>query len=436
MKAFKFWQTSTVISLLIGYGGYYICRSNLSIATPLIIQEFGDQGINKEVMGQIASVGTLCYAVGKVINGILGDFIGGKKIFIIGMVGSVAATFFFGFGSGVVVFFIAWAINRTVQSMGWGGLVKITGNWFSYRSYGKIMGILSLSYLLGDVVAKILLGQLLTFDFGWREIFFVAALILTVIAFFQVFVLKNDPESMGYAIPEVNPDNLFNQDDGQKTASDIRKLLAPYFKSFSFVLLLIVSFGLTALREAFSFWIPTYLVEVAFLTEGVASQASSLFSIFGMVSILGVGFISDVFCKGKRGVIIMFACLPMAIIFYLMTFNVESEFIPLIYISLVGLFLLGPYSFLAGAMSLDIGGRKGAATAAGLLDASGYAGGTIFLWLVGMLADKFGWSSAFFALSMVALATGLAAFIYFLLKESSPFKKLITKKRGVELKLS
>ncbi|CAN5281107.1 MFS transporter [soil metagenome] len=436
MKAFKFWQTSTVLSLLIGYGGYYICRSNLSIATPLIIQEFGEEGINKEVMGQIASFGILFYAFGKVVNGILGDFIGGKKIFIAGMIGSVAATVFFGLGSGLFIFFAAWAANRLIQSMGWGGLVKITGNWFSFRSYGKIMGILSLSYLLGDIVAKIVLGQLLNWNFGWREIFFVAAGILAVIALIQIVSLKNDPESLGYNAPEVNPDNLFNKGDQSTKPPNIKELLGPYFKSFSFILLLLVSFGLTALREAFSFWIPTYLFEVAHLSEGVASQSSSLFSLFGMISIIGAGFISDVFCKGKRGIIITLACLPMAVIFYLMTFRFESEVLPLIYISLIGFFLLGPYSFLAGAMSLDLGGRKGAATAAGLLDAVGYAGGTISLWLIGMLAEQFGWSSAFFALTMISIGTGLAALMYYIIKETVPSKRLLFKKRYAEVKLS
>jgi sugar phosphate permease len=75
--SFKYWQSTTVMGLFIGYTGYYICRSNLSVAAPLIMDEY--PAINKEVMGQIASLGVVFYAVGKVFNGILGDFIGGKK---------------------------------------------------------------------------------------------------------------------------------------------------------------------------------------------------------------------------------------------------------------------------------------------------------------------------------------------------------------------
>ena len=31
------WQALTVVLLVLGYGGYYLCRSHLSVATPLII---------------------------------------------------------------------------------------------------------------------------------------------------------------------------------------------------------------------------------------------------------------------------------------------------------------------------------------------------------------------------------------------------------------
>ena len=143
--ALQRWQVRIALNLFVGYGAYYLCRSNLAVAAPLLIQEFGGRGLNKEVLGQIASVGVLFYAAGKVLNGVLGDLLGGKRIFLLGMVGAVAATVAFGLGQGVGVFFAAWAANRLVQSMGWAGLVKTTANWFSYRAYGRIMGLLSLS---------------------------------------------------------------------------------------------------------------------------------------------------------------------------------------------------------------------------------------------------------------------------------------------------
>jgi len=413
----KRWQLTTILGLCVGYSGYYLCRSNLSVVLPLLIREFKSQGLNKEVMGEIASLGLIFYAVGKIINGLLGDLIGGKKIFIYGMMGSVLFTLIFGLSWHISLFWFAWSANRLIQSMGWGGLVKVTVNWFSFRSYGKVMALLSLSYLFGDIIAKLLLGQLLEWGMGWRGIFMVAASTLAVLALLGSRLLKESPEKVGLEAPEQNPRQLFKETGPHQTPQKIGQLLTPYFKSVSFMLLLLMSFGLTALRESFNFWMPTYLFEATRLSEGNASQSSALFPFFGIISILGVGYLSDTLLSGKRGLILLFACLSLTAILFLMSRGLAGEYLPLILISLSGLFLLGPYSFLAGAMSLDFGGRRGAATAAGLVDATGYLGGTVAIWLTGRVAERSGWKSAFLILAILAFITAVSAWIYYVSQE-------------------
>jgi sugar phosphate permease len=415
------WQLRTAAGLFVGYSAYYLCRSNLAVAAPLLIREFGGRGLNKEVLGQLASVGVLFYALGKVFNGVLGDFLGGKRIFLLGMVGAVVATVAFGLGQGVAVFFAAWAANRLVQSMGWAGLVKLTANWFSYRTYGRIMGLLSLSYLVGDIAAKLVLGRLLDFGLGWRGLFMAAAGVLALVALANWLGLAATPASVGLEAPPVNPTSLFS---GSNPLADqpasLKALLKPYFRSPSFLLMLGLSFGLTALREAFSFWVPTYLVEAAHLSDGAASQYSALYSGFGMVSILGAGYISDAWLRGQRGPLILAASMGLVPVLLLMSQPSGGSLWPLVFISLAGLLLLGPYSFLAGAMSLDAGGRQGAATASGLVDAVGYAGATGALWLTGTLAEHQGWSAAFLALALLAAATAAIALIFYRTQERQP----------------
>ena len=43
----------------------------------------------------------------------------------------------------------------------------------------------------------------------------------------------------------------------------------------------------------------------------------------------------------------------------------------------VGFLLIGPYSYLAGAISLDFGGKRGGATACGIIDGVGYLFGGV-----------------------------------------------------------
>jgi sugar phosphate permease len=72
-----------------------------------------------------------------------------------------------------------------------------------------------------------------------------------------------------------------------------------------------------------------------------------------------------------------------------------------------GLFLYGPYSMAAGALSLDIAGSEGAGTCAGIVDGVGYLGGSLAAWGVGIFSDKLGWQSVFIALAAMSFFTVL-----------------------------
>ena len=407
-------QRTTLVSLVVGYAGYYFCRSNFSVASPLLLDAFGSEGLDKEVLGAIASVGVLFYALGKLFNGILCDFVGGKRVFLFGMFASVAATLFFGLGTGVAVFFVAWSINRLVQSMGWGALVKITSNWFSYKRYGWVMGILSLSFLFGDAVARLFLGQLVQNGVGWQGVFFAAAGVLTLIALVDVFTIKDSPEDVGLPPPEVNPKNVFGDEGEKKRPKDLKTLLAPFFKSPAFWVIAFISFGLTLLRESFNFWTPTYLVEAGGMDAGQAGTLSLFFPLFGGFSVLLAGWASDRIAGGGRGRIMTMALIPLVVVLALMggIKSGVSAWVPVFFVSLSAFLMIGPYSFLAGAIALDLGGKQGSSTAAGMIDSAGYIGSILSGWGVGIVAERFGWSSVFVLLSGIGLITAVAALVY------------------------
>src|ERR1039458_9820633 len=62
-------QAWTVALLFAGYAAYYFCRSDLSVAMPLLIEDLQRHGMTSHDailrMGQLASLGVLAYAIGK-----------------------------------------------------------------------------------------------------------------------------------------------------------------------------------------------------------------------------------------------------------------------------------------------------------------------------------------------------------------------------------
>ncbi|HEV7985255.1 MAG TPA: MFS transporter, partial [Steroidobacteraceae bacterium] len=172
-------QILTIALLFGGYSACYFCRADLSVASPLLIEELGRRGISHSDalvhIGQIASLGVFAYAVGKLLLTGLGDFWGGRPNFLIGLGGATIFTLLFTIGGALPVFTIAWLGNRLTQSIAWAGMLKVSSKWFDFTSHGTVVGILSISYLIGDAVARQWMGALIHQGYGWRAMFYLAA---------------------------------------------------------------------------------------------------------------------------------------------------------------------------------------------------------------------------------------------------------------------
>jgi sugar phosphate permease len=411
-------QASTVALLVLGYAGYFLCRSDLSVAMPLLIRELARRGLSPDAakvqLGFVASLGVLAYAIGKFPSGWLADFLGGKRNFLCGMAGSIVFTVLFSLGGGIPLFTLAWMGNRGVQSMGWAGMVKITSRWFSYSAYGTAMGIISLSYLFGDAASREFMARLIDAGFGWRGIFLIAGATLALLLSLNLVLLKETPDHLGLPEPPANPANLFAAEGEIAKPTSLANLLGAFAKSPVFWVVCLLSFGVTILREAFNLWTPTYFTQAVGLTVADAAHKSALFPLFGGLSVLLAGYLSDCLGRTGRASVIFYGLLLTAGALGVLALGDfgGSRTVPVMLVALVAFVMIGPYSYLAGAIALDFGGKRGSATASGLIDGVGYLGGVLAGNSVAGISVLWGWKGAFGALAVVALLSSIAAGVY------------------------
>ncbi|HKC89310.1 MAG TPA: MFS transporter, partial [Blastocatellia bacterium] len=279
---------------------------------PLIIDDLAARGWDansaKVSLGALASIGVFAYAIGKFLSGGLADLLGGRRAFLLGTAGAISCTVLFALGGGFPVFTMAWTLNRLLQSMGWPGAVKLTSRWFSFSSYGAAMGVISLSYLFGDAAARRFMGWLIGHGAGWRVVFFAAAGVMLIIFIVNFLLLKESPREIGEAEPRANPLNLVDEHEGSaKTA--LKWALMAFLRSPAFWIICSLSLGTTLLRETFNTWTPTYFTEVVGMSKADAANKSALFPLFGGVSVLLAGFISDKLGRNGRALIILIGLL-------------------------------------------------------------------------------------------------------------------------------
>jgi OPA family glycerol-3-phosphate transporter-like MFS transporter len=420
---FTLWHGATAALLALGYSGYYFCRSDLSVVLPDLMRDLSLHGITASQaqirLGFMASMGTAAYALGKFFSGALADTRGGRRFFLGGMAGSILFTIVFALSGGFPIFTLAWIGNRLFQSQGWAGLVRVSSRWFSYSTYGSVMAVVSLSFLFGDAGCRWTMSELLAHGVGWRGVFYFAAAALAVLLLINLLLLRETPAERGLPAPEVNPRNVYAQNpDIDEPHSEhhqqrLGAILRPLLTSFAFWLVCLLAFGTTLLRETFNLWTPTYFVQFVGLLPSVAASRSALFPLCGGISVLLGGFLSDKLGANGRNVLVvigMSACTVCLVMLGRVSGH-AGEWAPSVLVGLVGFTLLGPYSYLAGAMSLDFGGQRGSATAAGIIDGFGYIAGWLSGVTVARISVAYGWSSAFFALAGVSLVTALVALV-------------------------
>jgi sugar phosphate permease len=407
-------QFLTVALLFGGYASCYFCRADLSVAAPLLIDELGSRGVSHAdalvQIGQIASLGVFAYAIGKLFLTGLGDFWGGRPNFLICLGGAAVFTVLFALGGTLPVFTLAWLGNRLTQSIGWAGLIKVSSRWFDFTSHGTIVGVLSISYLIGDAAARQWMGLLIHQGYGWRALFYLAAAVAGFFLIANALLLHESRTDVGYAEATPNPQNVYG--DCAARPASVAALVLPLVKSRAFLLVCLLSLGCTIVRETFNAWTPVYLRDFFGYSMSGAASASAVFPAVGAVSVIAAGWLSDRLGANSRPAVMGLGLLATAaalLTLALLHSSTVGPMLPLVAIGTTALCLIGPYSYLGGALAIDFGGKQGAAMSSGIIDGVGYLGSVLGGVTVARVSIAYGWKGVFLSLAVISLGAAIGA---------------------------
>ncbi len=389
--------------LFVGYAGYYLGRVTVPVALPLIGEGFD---YSNTQVGLILSVYFAVYAASKLVNGFLGDRIGGKAMFFIGLFGSVLMNAAFGFGRELFVFVAVWGVNAYFQTMGWLGVMPIMARWYPSRESGRVMGFMSISYQLGDFLARASAAVLIV-ALGWSGLFWAHAALLALFGLALYRLIK--PEPPPAASPSGSP---ATQPEPAPPQAERRRLRRRMLRSPAFGILCASYVLLSVVRYSFWGWSVDYLVQAG-AGIGAAAATSALFPLLGSAGSITAGWVSDRL-GARRGPVLAVMCAVLTLSIYVFSRLPVAEGPWLAAaLGLVGFTLYGPYSLMSGAMVMDFGGKEASASASGIVDGVG-AAGAIFAGVgMGYLIDGHGWDGAFgIIVAMASAATVLNALLW------------------------
>jgi sugar phosphate permease len=412
-RALRSAQTRTVLLLFLGYASCYFCRANLPVATPLLIEELRSHGLSHDQamlsIGWISSAGVFAYALGKWFLTSLGDYWGGKRNLLIATGGATLFTLLFAASGTVPIFTLAWIANRMTQSIGWSALVKVASKWFHYSRYGTVAAFLSCSYLIGDAIARPSMGLLLGYGIPWRGLFIFGAAVAGSMFLANLFFLRESCTDQGFPEAIANPGNVFAH---AGRPQNYFTLVLPLLRTRAFLMVCLLGFATTMVRETFGTWNPSYFHEFVGVSVSHAAMMSAVFPGAGAVAAVLAGWASDRLGHNCRALLLLFGLLATAVAILILSQlrpGTSGTVLPLVMIAVVAFCLLGPYTFLPGAFALDFGGKQAGAVASGLVDGTGYFGGVAAGSVMAWLAVHYGWGGMFVALAAVSALAAIGA---------------------------
>ena len=283
--------------------------------------------------------------------------------------------------NGFIWILIGYCFGTFFSGSPWCALLKIVSNWFHYSSIGSIMGILSLSFLVGDSLSRLYLSLFIALNFTWSNVFFITGITMLFFTILIQFLIFDSPIQFNFEEFEEDPRSL-TKIENEKENENFFKILIPIFKSPSFWLITIIYIGLTFMRYILIDWIPLFLTSRSNASKSNASLGSTLPPLFGALSTLIIGYLNDKLSTNLRNfTLLIFQILTIilaGILFYFTYFFNENDLIlTMILLGCLGFTILGPYTLPASAISNEYGGKKANATVSGLLDAFSLIGASM-----------------------------------------------------------
>ncbi len=392
------------------YGFFYMSRYNLSAIAATISDAFGWSNTQ---YGTVVSWGTLVYGLSVFFNGPLADRLGGKRAILIGSAGAAVFNLLFGLchlflihpaklahgtvvqaaeladgmtGSTALATMAAiWAANHYFQSFGALSIVKINAAWFAVRERGSFAGIFGAMIQGGRWLAFAMSPFILRF-LPWQYCFWIPAGILVGMWFANRAWVENSPSDAGFPSLDTGDETA----EEQAAPASLGFVLKKVFARPTMWLIALSSMCIGMVRNSVDHWWAKYFATVFDHHAGGAFQFAS----FAMptLAILGglcAGNASDRIFGSRRAPVIFFGFAGQACGLLLLSQTLHHAWAGACALALISFFIQSSHSMVGGAASMDFGGRKAVATAAGLFDGAQYLAGAIVGRSMGQLLDHY-----------------------------------------------
>ncbi len=403
---YSHWRLRIFYACFIGYTAFYLCKKNIAVALPGIMDEFGYSATE---LGLLGSSLYLTYGIGKFINGVLADGSDVRKFFPTALLLTAIANILFALAPTAVGFLglspqmtatvllwvlaFLWGVSGWFQSAGFPAVAKSLTYWYSNSERGTKWSLWSCSHQTGTFLSFIIAGHIAA-RFGWRAAFFIPGVLAVITALWLYERLRDRPQSLG--LPDVEeyrnePAKVLDccneqAEDDMSYAKIFKKYVlcnkTIWLLAIAYVFVYIIRFGAED-------WMIMYLKNAKDIKLEEATNMIASLPLVGICGTVCAGLISDKLFKGKRAPVNLIYLVGVIFAILALKFNTINSLNYLI-IGLLGAFTYGPQMMIGGLCAVESSSKKVASAASGFTGTFGYVGAFLSASGTGFLVDKLG----------------------------------------------
>ena len=394
-ETYKKYRIRVFLMIILGYMCFYLVRKNFSMSAPLLITNLH---FSKAEIGLINSAFAISYGLSKFVLGTLADKSNVKKFLMLGLLASATVNIGLAFSTQVWMFVILMIFNGIFQSMGAPACHIVIGKWFKKDQRGLVMSTWNTSHNIGGGLVGPLSAMAL-FTFGannYKSLFLVPAVIAVIIALIILVIGSDTPESVG--LPKIKDDSHDEEKHGEEVNSknlSMTDIMFKYVLKNKYVwILAITNIFIYIVRQGMVDWIPVYLTQAKGFSFDDSSWAMFLFEYAAIPSTILIGWLSDKVFKGNRaplGIICMLGVFAAVFAYW----KTDNLLVTMIAVAFVGCFIYGP-AMLVNLSLIDLVPKFVVGSADGFAGLTAYLVGQFSAnFVIGLIADSYGWNGAF-----------------------------------------
>ena len=133
------WELTILGSMFVGYMAYILSRTVLAVASPEMVAD-PSLGLDEAGYGDIAAWGMAGMVTGKLVTGVIADWLGGRRVFLIALSITAVLAASFSWGTSTTTFAVINFFLLFAMAASWPSIASLISVWFPPTKYGRGCG--------------------------------------------------------------------------------------------------------------------------------------------------------------------------------------------------------------------------------------------------------------------------------------------------------